>query len=379
MIDIFGKNTQEEERMKRFKKLVGLFLVLLMVVSLIPKMEAKAASKVKIVYKKKTTSYTKKKTKIYLNGKKVAITKTPTFMKQGCYVGPASTIYKSAGMGVVYKDVGHKTLTLTRGDHEVQMTNGSVKALVDGEEVIWDTAPIWAKYKSSGKKRWIVPLKDVSLALGLGYKVKKSVVFINATNPVITPSSTSKVVLVLDAGHGGDDSGASGNGNFEKTMTLKIVTEAKKYFDKDTRFVVHYTRTTDKTLKLEDRYNLANKVNADIFISVHINSYKSTSTGTETLYSKDRNAITQKGNITSYQLATAMQKGACAATGFENRGLVNRPKLYVLKYTKMPACLIEYGFISNRSECIKMNANMANYGKALYQSIVDFMKAKKRI
>ena len=131
--------------MKRFKKIIGLFLVLLMVISLIPQTEAKAASKVKIVYKKKTTGYARKKTFLYLNGKKKAIIKTPTFMKQGCYVGPASTIYKAAGMDVVYKDVGHKTLILTRGKHKVKMTNGSVKAVVDGKKVIWDTAPIYAK------------------------------------------------------------------------------------------------------------------------------------------------------------------------------------------------------------------------------------------
>ena len=365
--------------MKRFKKIIGLFLVLLMVISLIPQTEAKAASKVKIVYKKKTTGYARKKTFLYLNGKKKAIIKTPTFMKQGCYVGPASTIYKAAGMDVVYKDVGHKTLTLTRGKHKVKMTNGSVKAMVDGAEVIWDTAPIYAKYKSSGKKRWIVPVKDVSLALGLNYKVVKNAVQVSASKPVIAPASTSKVVLVLDAGHGGTDSGATGNGNLEKTMTLRIVNEAKKYFDQDTRFQVYYTRTTDQTLTLANRYTLANNVNADIFISVHINSYISTSTGTETLYSRDRNALTQKGNITSLELATAMQQAACAATGFTNRGLVNRPNLQVLKYTNMPACLIEYGFISNRTECISMNANIANYGRALYQSVVNFMRAKGKI
>ena len=359
--------------------MLGLFLVLLMVVSLIPQTETRAASKVKIIYRKKTTAYARKKTFIYLNGKKKAIMKTPTFMKQGCYVGPASTIFKASGMDVVYKDVGHKTLTLTRGKYKVKMTNGSVKAVVNGKKVIWDTAPIYAKYKSSGKKRWIVPIKDVSQALGLNYKVVKNVVKVSAGNPVMAPSSTSKVVLVLDAGHGGSDSGATGNGNLEKTMTLRIVTEAKKYFDQDTRFQVYYTRTGDQTLTLANRYTLANSVNADIFISVHINSYKSTSTGTETLYSRDRNALTQKGNISSLELASAMQQAACVATGFTNRGLVNRPNLQVLKYTNMPACLIEYGFISNRTECISMNANMANYGKALYQSVVNFMRAKGRI
>ena len=368
--------------MKHIRKLIVVLLAALMIGGLcIPQTEAEAASTVKIIYKGKTKKYSRKKNSVYINGKKKGISKVPTFYKQGCYVGPASTIFKTKGLGVTYKDKSHKTLTLTCNNHQVKMTNGKVNVLVDGKEVIWDTAPIYAKYKSSGQKRWIVPLKDVSLALGLGYKVVKNVVWIAGTpeQPPAAPAAKSKVVVVLDAGHGGSDSGAKGNGNYEKTMTLKILLAAKAYFDKDPRFQVYYTRTGDTYPSLEDRYNLANKVKADVFISIHINSFKSTSTGTETLLSRDRNEKTRKGNISSADLALAMHKGAVASTGFVDRGLVNRPNLKVLKFTNMPACLIEYGFISNRAECIKMNAGLNKYGKSLYDSLVAFMKSKGRI
>ena len=56
-----------------------------------------------------------------------------------------------------------------------------------------------------------------------------------------------------------------------------------------------------------------------------------------------------------------MQSAAVAATGFTNRGLVDRPNLYVLKHTKMPACLIEYGFISNKTEAARMRTAAVNY------------------
>lgn len=368
--------------MRSFRKMVGMLLIVLLIGGLcIPQVEADAASTVKIVYKNKTLKYQRKRTSIYINGKKKSIKTVPTFMKEGCYVGPASTIFKSSGLGVTYTDNAHKKLTLKYNDHELVMINGNVRAYLDGKEQVWDTAPIYAKYKSSGKKRWIVPLKDVCLALGLNYRVTDWTVRITTPAPVAAPSSSSKVVLVLDAGHGGSDCGAKGNGNLEKTMTLKIVMGAKKYFDKDSRFKVYYTRTGDTYPTLDERYQLANKVNADVFISVHINSYKSTSTGTETLYSNDRNSVTKKGKLNSKDLATYMQKGTVAVTGLEDRGLVNRPNLRVLKYTKMPACLIEYGFISNRSDCIKMNTGIRNntYGKALYDTLVKYLRAKGRI
>ena len=92
-------------------------------------------------------------------------------------------------------------------------------------------------------------------------------------------------IIVIDAGHGGKDSGATGNGYIEKNMTLKIVQNIKTNFDSDPLYKVYYTRLSDWYPTLTERYDLANAVNADRFLSVHINSADSASAkGTETLY-----------------------------------------------------------------------------------------------
>jgi len=164
----------------------------------------------------------------------------------------------------------------------------------------------------------------------------------------------------------------------EKNLTLAIVLAAKRSFDNDSRFQVYYTRTADTYPSLSQRANLANNRDADMFLCVHINSASASARGTETLWSKGRNSATKKNGLTSKELATAMQDAAVDVTGFKDRGLVDRPNLYVLRHTKMPACLIEYGFISNKTEAARMKANTSVYGKALYNAVVNLMKKEGR-
>ena len=160
--------------------------------------------------------------------------------------------------------------------------------------------------------------------------------------------------FVLDAGHGGSDSGAVANGYKEKNMTLKIVQAAKSYFDKDPDIKVYYTRLSDTYPSLTERSDLANEVGADRFYSVHINSAGSSATGTETLYnSKGYKSST---GLTSYSWSATIHPYIRSATGFTNRGLVNRTGLAVLRHTKTSSTLTEIGFISNKSEAKKMNS-----------------------
>ncbi|MFQ9748409.1 MAG: N-acetylmuramoyl-L-alanine amidase [Anaerobutyricum soehngenii] len=123
----------------------------------------------------------------------------------------------------------------------------------------------------------------------------------------------------------------------EKNLTLAIVLAAKRSFDKDSRFQVSYTRTSDTYPSLSQRAKLANNRDADMFLCVHINSASASARGTETLWSKGQKLCnTEKRLNFRKTLATAMQSAAVAATGFTNRGLVDRPNLYVLKHTEMP-------------------------------------------
>ena len=179
----------------------------------------------------------------------------------------------------------------------------------------------------------------------------------------VAPKDMFYRVVVVDAGHGGKDSGATGNGYMEKNMTLKIVQNIKKNFDSNSLYKVYYTRLSDWYPDLKQRYDLANEVNADRFLSVHINSADSSSAkGTETLY-KDYKTYANTIH------ASALSGMAYAKGSSYDRSLVYRPGLAVLRGTKMSSALAELGFISNRTESARIDARSQAIGLSLYQAI----------
>ena len=187
-----------------------------------------------------------------------------------------------------------------------------------------------------------------------------------------TPKTMYKNIVVIDAGHGGTDSGAVGNGLREKDLTLSIVLGAKKYFDENKNYAVYYTRTTDTYPSLTARSQLANDVGADYFLSCHINSASATAKGSETLYNSQGYKATN--GVTSYKWAANVHNFTKAATGFTNRGLVNRTGLAVLRHTRTASTLTEFGFITNKAEAASMKANTDKYGKAMFNSVVKMFQ-----
>ena len=383
---------KRKESLMKAKRVVGVLAALLLCICMIMPVNTDAAAQVRVrTVKGVTSSYTGRMSYCYVNGQKRQLTKYPIFKKSGAYMGPVGAILKNSKLKVKVTAKGDK-LTLTYGPNTVIVRADSRIAVTNGQKSTMGAPVVHGTYTATGKRRWIVPLNSVCTRLGINYKLSNGKIYIsgttqsssnNTTGSITTtttttkPSTTSskdKIKIVIDAGHGGSDSGATGNGMAEKNLTLAIVLAAKRSFDKDSRFQVSYTRTSDTYPSLSQRAKLANNKNADMFLCVHINSASASAHGTETLWSKSRNSATQKKGLTSKTLATAMQSAAVAATGFTNRGLVDRPNLYVLKHTNMPACLIEYGFISNKTESARMKANTSAYGKALYKAVVNLMK-----
>ncbi|WP_161808206.1 N-acetylmuramoyl-L-alanine amidase [Aneurinibacillus migulanus] len=178
--------------------------------------------------------------------------------------------------------------------------------------------------------------------------------------------------VVIDAGHGGKDNGATGTiGNKEKDLTLMIAERVESKLKNNPSYDVTMTRTHEldeelikKKVKQEpkEKANIANDKRADIFVSIHINSVTSSpsANGTETLYN---------GTQQDKKLAEVMHKHFVKATGFKNRGVKIRPNLVVLRDTKMPAVLLEVGFMSNHNE----NMTMLNpeFQERVAQGIVD--------
>lgn len=149
--------------------------------------------------------------------------------------------------------------------------------------------------------------------------------------------------IVIDAGHGGNEPGAvnSGIGVQEKNLNLKMAILLKEKLT-SYGYEVIMNRSDDVFVQLKDRYTNANNLDADLFISIHHNSTVSAATsGIETLHydSADNKLI-----------ATYIQSELIASSGAVNRGTKVRTDLAVLNGTKMPAVLLELGFITNTNE-----------------------------
>ncbi|WKV07866.1 N-acetylmuramoyl-L-alanine amidase [Thermoanaerobacterium sp. CMT5567-10] len=149
------------------------------------------------------------------------------------------------------------------------------------------------------------------------------------------------MMIVVDPGHGGSDSGAVGYGYFEKDINLSVSLKLRDVFKANNVDII-LTRDKDVTLGLSERCDIANKNKADYFISIHCNSFKDSSAkGTET-YSYPR-------SISGAKLAKGVQQTIVANLKTIDRG-IKTANFYVLHHTNMPAILVELGFITNKED-----------------------------
>ena len=241
----------------------------------------------------------------------------------------------------------------------------------------------------------------------------------------IATAANKRFTLVIDAGHGGGDTGAIGGaGVKEKNLTLKFALAFGRLVEQNCPDVkVIYTRKTDKFVELYRRAEIANQNKADLFISIHINALpkghtargfqtytlgRSRRTGKNTgvlenlEVAKRENAVIfqekdyqkkyrdlnspeneilfefvqDKNMENSIELAKFMQKYVCQATRRQDMG-AHQDNLAVLRLTSMPGCLIELGFISTRDEEQYMNTSLATeqYARGIFNA---FMAYKKR-
>ena len=237
-------------------------------------------------------------------------------------------------------------------------------------------------------------IKNGKLKVNNIYKVKLIYLFLLCfllTGSITADNINKQWVIVIDPGHGGKDPGAIGSKSREKDITLAIALKTGAYIEQNISNVkVIYTRKTDVTVDLTDRPKIANKNNADLFISIHANWWKNKNVyGAETyimghakdqanleVAMKENEVIFLEDDYTtkyegfdpkspeSYIMFTLMQKvfqeqstnlASKIQTQFRER--VNRNDrdvkqagFWVLFTTKMPSVLVETGFITNSTE-----------------------------
>ena len=157
-------------------------------------------------------------------------------------------------------------------------------------------------------------------------------------------------IIIIDPGHGGKDPGAiSKNGTKEKDVNLQISFKTKKLLE-NLGYNVLMTREDDTYIGIYDRADFANKANADLFISFHANaSGRDTSiNGVEVLYCPAYKG--DKEEEEQYPFAKSILDFYLKGTGANNRGIKQRADLPVVRMTKMPAVLLEVGYLTNEEE-----------------------------
>ena len=183
------------------------------------------------------------------------------------------------------------------------------------------------------------------------------------------------IKIYIDQGHNpqAPNTGAEGNGLREQDITYEVGQRLAELLRQNGNFEVRLSRPTPTTQlgnsnasSLRTRVNDANSWGADYFVSIHTNaSSQATANGTEVLV--------YNSPSTSANLAEDILREITEITGLASRGIKERPGLYVLRKTRMPAVLVELGFITNPSDAIRMRDNPGLFARGIYQGILDFL------
>ncbi len=183
------------------------------------------------------------------------------------------------------------------------------------------------------------------------------------------------IKVYIDQGHNPRDynTGAEGNGYYEQDITYDIGMRLYNYLAQNPDFTPRLSRPTPDTIlgttnssSLTARVNEANAWGADVFISLHTNAaINPGANGAEAL-------IYSRNSEVSYELAEDILREMTLVTGIRNRGIVERPGLYVLRRTNMPAVLVEMGFITNPGDAELMVNSPDLFALGIYRGIVDY-------
>lgn len=244
-------------------------------------------------------------------------------------------------------------------------------------------------------RKFGVKVSDISNANGSrpdasNLRSGQTLVVRNAQAKPYKPTQTDRRFLIyLDVGHGGGDPGGGGNvyGLIEKNANLNMANKIKNELSKyDMPEVdVYMNRTNDKAISLANRSIEANQMNADLFVSVHHNAmgrknaaqgienyYYEYSTGYPSKYNKNHHNNAQRLVNSSY-ITHLIHDNLIGATGAVNRG-VQTNTFAVLREAKMPAVLLELGFMDHYSEAQKLkNQNYQNkMADAVARGIVEY-------
>jgi N-acetylmuramoyl-L-alanine amidase len=281
-----------------------------------------------------------------------------------------------------------RQVRITLDGCEIVLTIGSATALVDGTETeLYDGVPATIAYDGT-VTRTMVPLRFVAEQLGaeVDWDGESRTVTVtpaqaddaeesdetdeDENEDEESPLDPTMPLVVLDAGHGGSDTGTLGDGLVEKELNLDVTLRVAALL-REAGVRVSLTRETDEYVSLADRAEFANALGADIFVSIHTNASNTVETvyGVETYY--------VPGGVEARILAKELHEAVLAATDADDNK-VRTARFYVLRKTDMPAALVEMGYVTNSKELEKMKTDeyRTKLAQGIATGVLNYLKAK---
>ena len=183
------------------------------------------------------------------------------------------------------------------------------------------------------------------------YHMKKSIPLFLACGTLVSfafvkpiPKTTKQINVVIDAGHGGTDFGATSSSGTEK-LIVEQITKKIKSLNKNENVIVHLTRNEDKNLSLSYRATIINTIKPDLVLSLHVNKSANVAKSGMEFYVANESVACEKSAVIANALCTKfMQNNNLPSSA------VKKAPFFILKKSVVPAIVVELGYLSNLTD-----------------------------
>jgi N-acetylmuramoyl-L-alanine amidase len=301
------------------------------------------------------------------------------------------------------------------GDYDGAEAKGLLKAIRSGKQGSQDLRVVFDLGEGVRPKSFLLPPAEnfgYRLVLDLYPKTRPEPV--KTVAKVVPPGASRNVVVMIDAGHGGDDPGSIGaSGTFEKVITLAVAQELKRVIDKEPGMSAMLTRDSDFFIPLDQRYQKAREAKADLFVSIHADAFKKSEArgssvwvlsprgatseaarwladvenradlvGGVSLDSRDDTLaavlldLSQGVTMEASNSVAAQVHAALRRVGPTHKDHVERANFIVLRSPDVPSILVETAFISNPTEerRLKTPAERTKLAEALLDGVRNYFR-----
>ena len=199
----------------------------------------------------------------------------------------------------------------------------------------------------------------------------------SGVDAVPVDAALDELVICIDAGHGGEDDGAVNQSEtrFEKNDNLRLALAVEQAFAKYPNVKTIMTRTTDDFVELQTRCDIANNAGADYFISLHRNS-ATNANGVEIWINNNNNTWDKRmaEYIMDWLDKVGISQRRGIQTGFRNSDSKNETNnYYVNRYTNMPSCLIEMGFMTSEEDNRLFDEHLNEYADSIAGALIEML------